>query len=126
MGITSSRLSRSSSWGTLLSQNESRRSSANSKYSLLRIWSTSLGGIGGRLGPTSKPGNPVQDGIRGGSGTRGVGGPVENEGDDRDDTGLATAGEVSVLFAANDAMVDTTGDEGVPVARQTVETNEGK
>lgn len=51
---------------------------------------------------------------------------MANEADDRDDTGVATAGEVIVLFAAYDSKVDTKGDKSVLVARQTVETNEGK
>ena len=67
-----------------------------------------------------------EDGVRGGNGVRGAGGPVANEAGGRDDTVVATAGEVSVLFAANDARGDTKGDDDVQVARQTVETNEGK
>ena len=41
---------------------ESGRSSAKSIYSLRQICSTSFGGIGGRPGPTSNPGQAECDG----------------------------------------------------------------
>ena len=48
---------------------------------------------------------------------RGAGESVANEAGDSDDTVAVTAGKVSVLFAANEAMVVTKGDGGVPVER---------
>ena len=56
----------------------------------------------------------------------GAGRPVANKVCDRDDIGVATAGEASILFAENDARVDIKGDGSIPVARHTVEMNEGK
>ena len=71
-----------------------------------------MGEIGGRLGPTLKPGRLAREyGVQGSSGTRGAGRPVANKVGDGDDTGEATAGEVSILFAANDARVVTKGTE---------------
>jgi len=49
-----------------------------------------------------------------------------NEEAGRDGTGATTAGEVRVLLVDDDARVDTRGNDGVPVAKQTAEIKEGK
>ena len=79
-----------------------------------------------RPGPTSKPGQPRRDGVvRGGCGTRGVNRPAANAEDRKDGTGALTTGVVVVLLTTEHERAETRGDDGDPVAKQTVGINEG-